>query len=70
MKYEKSIQAMHKAGRVRATCHNQGQVRIAERFLRLAINVCHDEGPPFHLTQAAYQDGLKGNRWPNNDGIA
>lgn len=70
MKYEKSIQAMHKAGRVRATAHNPEQIRIAERYLNLAMDICHQEQPPFHIPQAAYQDGLKGNRWPCGDGIA
>ena len=62
MKYRRSIEAMRKAGRVRATCTNSGQVRIAERYLNLAIEVCHEEEPPFHVTQAAFQDGMKGLR--------
>lgn len=70
MKYKKSIKAMHKAGRVRATAHNPEQIRIAERYLNLAMDVCHEEQPPFHIPQAAYQDGLKGMQTPSYDGIA
>ena len=70
MKYEKSIQAMFKAGRVRATAVTEDHVRNAERYGHLALARCDDEAAPAYLKQAAYNDGLRGLQSPSYDGIA
>lgn len=73
MKYRKSIEAMFKAGRMQATAYGPEQKLIANRYLDLAVKTCEEERPPFHIPQAAYQDGLKADRTakiPSYDGIA
>ena len=70
MKYKKSIEAMFKAGRVRATAVTIEHIRNAERYINLAVKRCEEEHPPYYLTQAAYNDGLKGMKRPQHDGVA
>jgi len=70
MKYKKSIEAMFKAGRVRATAVTPDHVRNAERYINLAVARCEEERPPYYLAQAAYNDGLKGLRHPSHNGVA
>lgn len=67
MKYKRSIEAMFKAGRVRATSVTADQVKAAERYINLAVARCEEEKPPIYLAQAAYNDGLKGLKKPTKD---
>lgn len=70
MKYKKSIEAMFKAGRVRATSVTVEQVKVAENYINRAVEFCEEERPPHYVTQAAYNDGLRGLQRPSYDGIA
>jgi len=67
MLYEKSIKAMHKAGRLRATATTKLHMQIVKKYYELADNVCFEEKPPIYLVQAAYNDGLRGLQQPSTN---
>lgn len=60
MLYERSIKAMFKAGRMRATATTKLHMQIVKKYYALADDVCFEEKPPIYLVQAAYNDGLRG----------
>ena len=60
MNYTKSLNAMHKAGRVMATAVTPEHKKIANTYINLAMDICEQERPPYDAVNRAWINGTRG----------
>ena len=60
MNYTKSLEAMHKAGRVMATAVTPEQRKIAKTYINRAVDLCEEEKPPYAAVNRAWTRGTRG----------